>query len=403
MEQVIHYNTIKRHAIEAFVILLLVTFLFLLMLRLFDFVFPSGTSLKEVVVDSHIFRLSVETNKQLLLAQDGEQQGSDARLGAVANILELKNIVKRKQSGNLEWNEAKKGMLLRSLDAVQTFVVSNATIAFGTSDKMQLGENSLVILKNIHLDLVKLQSQARLVLSTGRLRSTIHAGAKYKKKFEVEAGDIVTTVNNVDSKKSTDFEVKINPDRSSTITVLSGRAEIRSQGDSVDLKTSQAVTITRGKPIPKPVYQPSAVRTVTPINNTVYKFTTTPQQVEFKWSSMPGADSYDIYISRDEEFTNEIAVERVYRPTFSHPNLSPGTYYWKVRANIGWVEGEFSKINTIKIVKQKITEVRFPPSVINESEYTIRGTTDSDVSRLLVNDVEVKVSPSGDFSHKVTL
>jgi len=400
-------SVIKRNTLEAFVIVFLVLCLFLLLLRLFDFMFPNGTSIKDVVTESQVFRMSgAAKDKQYTVELGGESTDSESNYPVVANIQSLKNVVKNKPANAIAWETAKKGLSLRNRDAVQTYTKASATIAFSNTDTLILDSNSMIIINKINVDAVRQERQARIILTTGRLRSRIRASREYRKRVEVETGNIVTTVKNASTKQTTDFEVKVNPDQSSTITILAGEASVSSQGKSVSIKQNQAVTVTPGKPIPKPVYQPASVRTVTPKDNTLYNYHTVPRQVALSWAPLAEADSYDVIIAQDPDFRTVITNERIDRTTFSHNKLTEGTYYWKVRANIGWVEGVFSKTKVIKVVKEREPpkmKVNYPPATIAKPEYEMTGTTGADVSRIIINDVPVDVSPTGEFRHKVAL
>lgn len=397
-----------KYTIELHIILLLVFFAFFSMLKLLDMLFPEGTSLNNLVHQVDIFTPTDKRNslgKNIIVELNGETQELNAQIVVVATIKSIENTVKSKPAGKIAWKRATTGLSLYNRDALQTFSRSSAAIQFDRKNIMHLGENSLIIIKQIKHDFMTSKRHARLILSTGVLHGEIRATRKSTMGMEVITGDISTSVTSVKPNKPVDFKVKINPDKSSTITVFKGQAKVSMLGKSVQVHSNQAVTLATGDAIPDPVTPIKAIRTIAPKYKGIFKYHDIPRQVKFIWQHARNADGYQIIIARDHNFKDIVVKERLKKTYFTHSNLKEGVYFWKVRGLIGWVEGVYSKINTfivIKDVKPPSLHVNMPPDVIHSNIYKITGITDRRV-KIFINGVPVHILANGTFKYKIKL
>lgn len=397
-----------KYTIELHVILLLVFLAFFSMLKLLNLVFPQGTSLKQLVNQVDVLYPSERTNgleKNIVLELNGETQELDVQNVVVGTIKLIDNKVKSKPAGKIAWKRAVTGLSLYNRDAVQTYSRSSATIQFDRNNNMILGENSLIIIKQIKRDFMSSKRLTRLILSTGVLYSEIRATRESSMSLEVITGNISTSVISLNPNKPVDFKVKINPDKSSTISVLKGQAKVSMSGYSVRVNSNQAVTLANGEVIPDPITPTKAVRIIAPRHKGIFKYHDIPRQVKFLWQNVSNADGYQIIIARDAKFRDIVVDEQLKKSYFTHSNLKKGVYFWKVRGLIGWIEGEYSEVNVfivIQDVKPPSLYVDMPPDVINTNYYKITGITDRRM-KIFINGVPVHVLANGKFKYKIKL
>src|SRR4030065_55289 len=166
-------------------------------------------------------------------------------------------------------------MRLASRDAVQTSRRSGASIRFSGKDSIEMGENSLVILRKVEQDPVRLTKRSTLLVIDGEFRGNL-GGAE---------------------KQTVDFEL--------------GKSGARARAASA------------------PVALPSSPVLSSPANDAVFFYRSLPPIVSLAWNVLEGTDSYRIVLARDREFRDIVAREDLVRPSFVHGNLKEGAYYWR--------------------------------------------------------------------------
>ena len=165
----INTRLIGRNIVEAMIVVLLVFIAFFLLIRLLDSVFPQGTTLQQFMSDAGVFndKPLARINKRFAMELTN-QAGSTNQLSVeqlvVAKIESINNVVKSKKANNLTWNRADVGRQLYNLDAVQTFKDSSSKILFDNESFIDLGENSLIIIKQLERGLTDQSRNPRLIL-----------------------------------------------------------------------------------------------------------------------------------------------------------------------------------------------------------------------------------------------
>lgn len=136
--------------------------LFLVLLKV---IFPTGTSLSNLFSDPGQQR---ELQDDLL----PEEQKKET-VSFVAVLKSFHNNVKSKPAAAISWSNARSGMSLYNRDAVQTLSSSRAEIAFSDKNHIELGGNSLVIIKNLEQKRESRERTSTLVLMSGAMRGTL--------------------------------------------------------------------------------------------------------------------------------------------------------------------------------------------------------------------------------------
>lgn len=406
----INIRHIARYFIEVIIIVILALMAFFLFIKLLDNVFPQGTTLRQIMSETDIFSSQTLLGKNKafvaeLRKQAGARMVNSIERGIVAKIQSIVKTVKSKKAGKLTWNRANVGHQLYDQDAIQTFKRSRTKILFDNNNYIDLRENSLIIIKKLQQDLVGQTRHARLILSSGRFFGKLAGKRNNPMTMEITTGNTVTKIQSTNSLTPARFNVKVNPDKSSTIAVVEGSAIISTEDQSVEVNKNQVVTVTSGKVLPEPVSLPDPVSIVAPKANQIFSYHEMPRPIKFEWKQRQNMDSYTIQIARDKYFKKLTANEMTLDNYFSHNNLKKGKYYWKVRGNIGWIEGHYSKTHVIYIEKDinpPTLKVNMPPDIMRSNQFTITGSTDTSM-KIFINEIPVKVSAKGFFTQTISL
>ena len=408
----IQFKKIIPQALEGFFAIALVLLCFSTFLYLLNAMFPTGTSLQSLIsqqdtLDRDGMRSSGQ--RRLRLA-DGDKDTLDPSLsGDLAAVLSVaRNNVKSKSAEGIAWKNAKVGHLLFDHDAVQTQARSSAIISFDESARLDMGENSLVIIKKLNQDPVHRQKRSFMVLVDGELRGQMAKASADSVYLEIDtaAGAKVSTKSGgPKSVGPVDFKVTVNPDKSSTISVYSGSAVVSAQGKTVTVGANQATVVALDKAPFDPKGLPDAIRLKKPSDNGFFKYRDLSPKVRFTWHENQVADQYHFVMARDTAFKDIVTDERTAKSQFTHGNLKKGTYYWKVSAIDETTEGHFSQIRGLKIQqdsKPPILRVSFPPSTMYGGRYTLKGKTEPG-ARVFVGGKRIKTSRDGRFRHNLML
>jgi hypothetical protein len=391
------FKTIASRAVEIAGAILLALFCFMGFLLILKLLFPSGTPLSELLKGAE--------PRQAAPARDylpGEQQTEPF----VANLSWYNNSVKAKSSGDIAWTDARKGMSLYNRDAVQTAKQSSAVISFDAANSLEMTSNSLVIVKSLTKDTSRNERKSVLLVIDGELRGRLSGSAKDAVQVEMA---LPAGVARVQSQKSADgkadFTVRVNPDKSSTVTVHHGIAEVTAQGKTVRVGANLSTTVSLTGPPTTPKGLMAAPATVSPVAGASYAYRELPPKIRFSWQGPAGAKNFRLQLASDPEFKKMVIDEKVGEAGYSHGNLKQGEYFWKVSSLDGWTEGKNSPIRSFRLVQDREPpqlQVEFPPPLLEDRQYLLKGTTEAG-AELFINNKPVSTGAKGEFAQQLQL
>lgn len=389
--------------LEASIVVVTVLVFFCLFLILLNFIFPSGTSLKEMVNYDGMSTLRNFSRSSLHELQI-EDSGDMASI--IAALAQKENNVKAKRAGAIAWKPASKGMNLYSRDSVQTFKESSALITLDGDNEIKMGENSLIIIKSLEPDPF-LGKRSVLEMADGKLRGKIKGDAKDSFKVEINTPSSVTRLKSVEGTATkTNFMITVNPDRSSTVTVYEGAAEVLAQGQIVLVEKNNGITVSPGKAPSSPQPLLPSPKLSGPAEGDTFFYRDLPPRIQFAWSALTGAESYHFVLAKDPDFRQVIEDNNLFEPKFMHGNLKEGEYYWKVSGKEDGREGLFSEAMKIKIVKDckgPLLSVRFPDEINKyDRDIVLRGSTEPSAA-VFVQGKQILTNKSGSFAHMIHL
>jgi hypothetical protein len=398
----------KRIA-EGIVAILLVLLFFSVILSLLNVLFPSGTSLREIIArQRHAGSLDAnrQNSRELELNYSGEGSDSGFSEDSAAVLSWTRNTVKSKRAAEIAWKSAKIGNLLYDRDAVQTFSRSAAEIQFDESNMLNMGPNSLVIIKRLTRDPLHREKRSFMVLVDGELRGMLAQSGADSVYLEIETpGAKLLAQSGLGASAPIDFKLSVNPDKSSTIAVYQGSAKITAQGQTVTVNANQSTVVALNQAPLDPRNLPDAVQLKSPLSTRRFHYRDLPPSIRFAWQAQPKATRYHFILARDPFFHDIVTDDHFSESQFKHGNLKKGTYFWKVSAIQETIEGLFSENRKFRVIEDQTPpklSVQFPPGTIYKDHYTLHGKTEPG-ARVFVGGKRIKTSKTGKFEYPLKL
>jgi len=333
--------------------------------------FPVGTRLGDIY-----------NNENAALIEDGELGQIDIAGNSiksfgtfVAQLGDVRRDVKFRAADSIAWTSASEGASVHNRDAVQTFQNSRARVDFTTDNELRIGQNSLVVFRSGAADPFLERREPAAVVMNGELSGIINSdfGA-----FALEfPSGIVELTADTRTGEAVDFRVGINPDQSSTISIISGQADVNIAGEHYRVSPSQGLTITKDGRTSGARALPSVPVISAPNDNAVAQYLEAPPRVNFRWRQVLDARNYRLEIALDAGFEEILVDELLNDSSFTHGNLSSGDYFWRISARDGWLQGPASRPRRLSVVRDAM-----PPSLdlrpIQEmatGRFAVRGKT----------------------------
>ncbi len=389
--------------------IILVLLFFSIFLGLLNALFPTGTSLRELIArqqSSGEFDRKGQNDRDLQLNYNADGQQEEVFDDFAATLSWTRNTVKSKRAAEIAWKTAREGNLLYDRDAVQTFNRSAAEIEFDETTKLSMGPNSLVIIKRLAQNSEMRAKRSFMVLVDGELRGMLAQSGEDSVYLEIDTpGARLLAQREAGTSGPVDFKISVNPDKSSTIAVYQGSAKITAQGQSVVVNANQATVVALNQAPLTPGDLPGKVQLSSPYSARRFYYRDLPTKVGFDWQAQPNATGYHFILARDPYFRDIVTDDQFSQPRFSHGNLKQGTYYWKVSAKHKTIEGLFSENRSFRVVQDQTPpklNVQFPPATIYQEKFILKGKTEPG-ARVYIGGKWVKTSKSGTFQYPVKL
>lgn len=390
------HSQVRRIAIEFGIAMLIVLLFFFIVFGIMNLYFPIGTSVKDL---AQTIGTSVSKTgpRDLFVARPEAKR-------LLAKITEIGKKVNVKSAGNIAWSTAQVGMSLSNRDAIQTYRHARALIEFDDSNYLDIGENSLVVFQGMEPDLFVNQLRTYRVMVEGELRGKLQQSGEGLTNLQVALpGAEVHMLPSKEAGGDVEFKLAVNKDKSSTLSVYKGGAEIMVQGKSIMLGENAGLTIGPDGKALGPVALPSQPIPKWPRDRSVSYYRKLPPKIVFSWKPAEPVAAYRFMLARDPEFRQLVVDERLKRTTFTHGNLKKGRYYWRVHALVDDVEGTPSAPRQLRMVQDRtppVLRLQTPPKVIYQPAITLLGRTEPG-AKVYVEGAPVKVNGRGLFTHRL--
>ncbi len=401
-------KTITRFTADISTVLIVLVF-FSVFLTILNALFPSGTGLYTIISSkgSHSkTSLLKQTIRRLWLVQGDHEVDPVTNETLAAVLRSVHNNVKSKRAGAIAWVAAKENMPLYDRDAVQTLNRSAAQILFNENNAIDMGERSIVVIRQLADDVLLGEIRAVVVLLDGELHGRINGSDQKPVHMEVATPSATIRSKSLPGTQSkSKFKITLNPDKSSTVTVYQGTAEVLSQGKKVVVNANQSTLVPLYQTPFQPTSLPDTVKLKFPEDSRRYYYHKLPPKILFTWEEQSSSKRYHFILSKDLLFRNIITEEMLAKPELVHGNLKKGNYYWKVKAQAEYGDGSFSEIRRFEVVQDHSPpklSVQFPPEIVYSESCTVTGKTEPGAN-VIVDGNPVKTSKTGEFHHELKL
>ncbi len=392
---------------ETVAAIVLVLVFFAIILGMMQTFFPLGTGFQDLMRGDKGAARGGAGGRDILVSGPG----ADGHLGdassVVATLSTTQQTVKSKQADAIAWRDAQAGMALRDRDAVQTQKGATAVIAFDENNRLQLGENSLVVIRRMESDPILRGRRAFSMAVDGELSGTLTASSGDAIHLEVATPNGVARLSSTAAARGeTDFKITVNPDNTSTLAVFSGMAELlTASGKALRIEANQAATISDAGVATRAITPPKAPLPTAPGDASVYYYRDLAPQVQFRWDTKEKTERFHFSLARDPAFGNIVISTTLAEKHYTHGNLKPGKYYWRVSGLTSLAESPPSAARAFELVRDTdppLLSVEFPPAITTESKQRVRGHTEPG-ARLLIAGKPVTPRADGDFEYELEL
>lgn len=379
---------------------------------LFFFVFLGGLA---VIMPSGVTIRSVVGTASYSGSGEGDQErtmtGSLDGLtglepGTTATLRVLNNEVKKKGTSEIAWSSVHSGSALRDGDAVQTTHEGTALLRFAQGEEFQLGQNSLMVVRATHERPAASTVRSSVLVLDGDLWAGVAHGSEEEKQVSVATPTATVEVGaSAGASAGSRIKVSVGPDKTSTISVYGGVADLVAGGKRVRMKANEFVNVDSASVMTAPAPLPDPPGLIAPAREAFYDFRELSPQVRFEWTPVAGAESYRLVLSRTPDFRHVVLDRRMSGTGFAFGNFEEGDYWWRVSVFRAGAEGPPSATRTLQIAKRSnapALEVTFPADVVAGDECTIAGVTEPG-NRVFVAGESVQPAASGHFEHRVRL
>lgn len=396
-------RNLRAMTVEVIVAVLILMLACSIVLGITSYYLPIGTGVKELAYSIGESASPVQTREiQVARGTPDSETGGHAPLSATLSSINKR--VNVKLANDIAWGGAQVGMLLHHRDAIQTYEGSRALVQFNEQSYLDIGENSLVVFQSIEPDLFRQKTRTFRVTVEGELRGRLLRSPGGSANLEVALPNAaLQMIPGETTGADVEFRLKVNPDKTSVLSVHRGNAELLVGSKRVNLQENYGVTIDAdGQPM-EPVSLPSAPIPKLPAQGGAAYYRDVPPRLRFSWKPTEPTSNYRFMLSRDAGFREVVVDERVSGTTFTHGNIKGGQYYWRVQALVGYSEGTPSEARVLTIIQDRTPPELFVqklPKVVRQPAITLRGKTEPG-AKVFVEGKPVAVNSAGAFQHRL--
>jgi hypothetical protein len=321
-----------------------------------------------------------------------------------AHFLEISGTVKVKRAGTWDYVSAQLGVPLGKGDQIRTVGKSTARVRLFDGTEYLVQPEAILVIEETQEDPQTAVRNVAVKLTSGQVNvSTARrnvAGSRTElatPTTETSFGELTQATVGYDE-----------PRRVTALTVFQGESAVRAGGQQRTLKANERVEVLATRSFSEITRLPALPRVLSPRDHAqIVRSGRVSEPVTLNWEPVSGAQRYYVEVDRTASFIAPIHEQRVTGTKVLVPDLSTGSWFWRVRAiDSRNLEGGFTTARFSIVVQS--ADARPPALVVDEPEVSleglvvIRGKTDLD-SIVVINDDRVAVSADGSFSTFLTL
>lgn len=244
-----------------------------------------------------------------------------------ARFVNLDGKVQVKKVNSVQWGTADYQMALDKGDLIQTGPDGVARIAFADGTTYTVQADTLVTVEEIFVP-QNSASSVGMHISAGNVDLTTGTWPNAGSKAEVSFQDAVASLH-----ENSHADVKTDPGtQQNEITVAAGAADVKRDGEQVQVSQWQRASFTTGGPITKTdVLAPPGL--VQPVNlQPIIVADPKHTPIRFEWQPVSTAREYELEISDTAMFNRVLADRKTTDTAVEVTGLNAGEYFWTVKA-----------------------------------------------------------------------
>ena len=325
------------------------------------------------------------------------RSSANANLVRQVRFTNLEGEVRVRKGNQVQWTPATVSMNLGEGDTVQTLADGMARISFPDGAMFVVKPNTLIVLEVSADRNDKLASNVAVQVTSGVVDlSTAPGSADSRVKF-----------SNAEARVHQESSAMVanNPQTNThQITVSKGGASLRRGGEQVELAqyeqasfAGQGSRVVKAKVVVPPIL-------LTPANMAPVLITgSQTAEVEFIWSAVPGANSYQLRVSASPAFSSVLYDRRLQSTSVRVPSFKEGSFYWSVASiGAGQKESQQSETNQFTVIRQGESGellLVVEKYVQHGKVIEIVGRTEPGATVLVNNEPVFSIAPDGTFKH----
>ena len=265
-----------------------------------------------------------------------EQRASVAEAARVAGA----NGLSRK-AGTGDWIEARAGELVQAGDKLHTAAAGSAVLELADGSVVQLGAQTELAVRELQRDQRTSQRKQSLQLTAGEV-SVRAAPASAGAGLEIRSAPAVLMA------QAAAFDLSRAASGDARLACHTGTVQLAAGARTLAVPAGSGLRISREGTLGELQARPSAPRLA---DNWAAGLTTGVARVILTWLGVAGAESYQVQVARDPAFQQRVHEDALTAVTLLTPDLSVGTYHWRVRARTrDGLVGDWSPVGTFQSV-----------------------------------------------------
>lgn len=273
------------------------------------------------------------------------------------SIAKIHRTVQMRAGGELAWSGAEVGRTLHAEDAIQTLADASAVIKVKNRGDISIGENSLVVFEANANDSFMSARTAVASVTHGALTGRLKAGAD-SDVLGIKLPNAMVRVQGASPGQAADFNLQVNHDKSASLVILRGRAQVRARSGVTRLSGGEGVEISADGTRAERQSIPAVPAIVEPAADRIIVYSKKRPTVIFRWQSDAPADDYHFVLARDPELHDTLADEHLSDSSYTRAGLNTGDYYWAVTARRGWLDSAPTAVAAVHVERDIDAPVR---------------------------------------------
>ena len=273
------------------------------------------------------------------------------------SIAKIHRTVQMRAGSELAWSGAEVGRALHTEDAIQTLAEASVVVKVKNRGDISIGENSLVVFEANANDTFMAARTAVASVARGVLTGRLKAGAD-NDVLGIRLPNATVRLQGASPGQAADFNLQVNRDKSASIVILRGNAQVRARNGVTKLGSGEGIQISADGGRAERQSIPAVPVLVEPVANQVIVYHKEPPKVLFRWQSGTPVDDYHFVLAKDRDLRDTLADERLSDGTYTRADLRTGDYYWKVTARRGWLEGAPTSVAVVHVERDIDGRVR---------------------------------------------